>query len=71
MNGLSEFFAMGGYAPYVWGAYGLAAVVLVGLLVATLRRLRESEATLRTLEQARPPRRRRPARAETDGSDDS
>lgn len=75
MDGLGEFFAMGGYAPYVWGAYGLAAIVLVGLLVATLKRLRESEATLRALEQARPPRRarpgRRPAPAETDGTDDA
>ena len=25
----TEFFAMGGYAPYVWGVYGIALVVLV------------------------------------------
>jgi heme exporter protein CcmD len=24
----SEFFAMGGYAPFVWSVYGLAALVL-------------------------------------------
>jgi heme exporter protein D len=24
----SEFFAMGGYAAYVWGSFGLAAVAL-------------------------------------------
>ncbi|MGB2942147.1 MAG: heme exporter protein CcmD [Candidatus Macondimonas sp.] len=26
---IAEFFAMGGYAPYVWGSYGLALAVLV------------------------------------------
>lgn len=26
---IAEFFAMGGYAPYVWGSYGLALVVLI------------------------------------------
>jgi heme exporter protein D len=25
---MSEFFAMGGYASFVWSSYGLAAVVL-------------------------------------------
>jgi heme exporter protein D len=25
---MSEFFAMGGYAGYVWSSYGIAAVVL-------------------------------------------
>jgi heme exporter protein D len=24
----AEFFAMGGYAPYIWGVYAIAAVVL-------------------------------------------
>ena len=26
---MSEFLAMGGYAPYVWSAYGVTLVVLV------------------------------------------
>lgn len=34
----NTFFDMGGYAFYVWTAYGLAAVVLLGNLAATLRR---------------------------------
>ena len=25
----ADFLAMGGYAPYVWSSYGLAAVVVV------------------------------------------
>ncbi len=27
---MSEFLAMGGYAFYVWGAYGVAALVVAG-----------------------------------------
>jgi len=27
---VAEFLAMGGYAFFVWGAYGLVAVVLIG-----------------------------------------
>lgn len=28
MSSVSEFFAMGGYAFYVWGSYGVTAVFL-------------------------------------------
>jgi len=34
----SEFFAMGGYALYVWGAYGVTAIALVLEPVWTARR---------------------------------
>ena len=27
-NSVGDFFAMGGYALYVWGSYGVTAVVL-------------------------------------------
>jgi heme exporter protein D len=39
-----EFFAMGGYAFYVWGSYGVAAVLVVAelwLLVSRRRTLLE------------------------------
>jgi heme exporter protein D len=49
---------MGGYAAYVWSAYGFAAVVLVALLVQSWRRARRREAEF---EQVR--RLARPARA--------
>lgn len=26
---MKEFFAMGGYAPFVWGSYGVMAVLLI------------------------------------------
>ncbi|EID0693745.1 heme exporter protein CcmD [Vibrio vulnificus] len=35
---LSEFFAMGGYASYVWGAFGITFLSMVILLISSLRR---------------------------------
>jgi len=50
---LSDFFAMGGYAQYVWGAYGAALVVLVGNIWSALRRDRTVRKELRNLEELR------------------
>lgn len=63
---MAEFFAMGGYAVYVWSAYAVAAAVLIAMLAATLIGLRRREALLRALEDGRP--RRRERRAEADGA---
>lgn len=35
-----DFFYMGGYWPYVWASYGIAAVVLALNVVVALRRAR-------------------------------
>ena len=47
----SEFFNMGGYGLYVWGSYGMAALVLAfNVLAARLREKsvrRELEETMR------------------------
>ncbi len=56
MGGLEAFFHMGGYAAYIWPAYGTAAVVLIGLLATSFRAMREAE---RTAESERPARPRR------------
>lgn len=64
---MADFFAMGGYAAYVWPAYALAALVMVGILVASIRELRSREATLKALEGSRPARRR--SRREAAGPD--
>lgn len=32
-NSVSEFFAMGGYALYVWGSFGATVAVVVGEIV--------------------------------------
>ena len=50
---MGTFFEMGGYAAYVWPAYGLATLVVVGLLILSVRRLRSAERMLTLLEQAR------------------
>ena len=44
---MSDFFAMGGYGLYVWTAYGVSAVVLIGGAILTLRTLkaRQNELT--------------------------
>ncbi len=56
---MSDFLAMGGYAAYVWPCYALTALVMLGLLVATLRRQRRLRRRLDALEG---PGRRRGAR---------
>ena len=39
MEQLQTFLAMGGYGAFVWPAFGVTALVMVGLLAASLRRL--------------------------------
>src|SRR5712671_1107172 len=39
-GGLPAYLAMGGYAAFVWPAYGIAAAVLGGLAIYWWRRLR-------------------------------
>ncbi len=40
---MSEYFAMGGYAAFIWPSYGVAAVLLVVLFLLSARRLRAAE----------------------------
>ncbi|RXP95201.1 heme exporter protein CcmD [Vibrio parahaemolyticus] len=35
---LSDFFAMGGYASYVWSAFGITSLSMLILLITSLRR---------------------------------
>ncbi len=35
---MDEFFYMDGFARYVWSAYGVTALILVGLIAASLWR---------------------------------
>jgi heme exporter protein D len=48
---LSEFLAMGGYAAYVWSAFGFALVVLLGLLGQSWRAAHQREAELAQLRE--------------------
>jgi len=44
---IEALIAMGGHGPYVWSAYSITLVVLVGLVVAPLRRRRQFLVNLR------------------------
>ena len=57
MQSITTFFAMGGYAGFVWPAYAAAALGLAGLLSASRRTLRARERELAALEAAMPRRR--------------
>ncbi len=52
MEGFGMFFEMGGYAGFVWPAFGLTAVVMVALVVSTLRQLAQNRRRLEMLETA-------------------
>jgi heme exporter protein D len=55
---VSQFFAMGGYAAYVWPAFGFAALVLVGLLAQSWYAARRREAEFEQLKRLAGPQRR-------------
>jgi heme exporter protein D len=60
---VSEFFAMGGYAGYVWPAFGFAALVLIGLLAQSWVAARRREAEFEQLRRLSGPQRRGRAEA--------
>jgi heme exporter protein D len=41
---MSEFFAMGGYGAYIWGAYGVTFALLALEVIFLLKRKREAKA---------------------------
>ena len=43
MTMILNALALNGYGPYVWPAYGFAAIVLIGLFVTARRRLTQAE----------------------------
>jgi heme exporter protein D len=49
MSAIGSWFAMGGYAGFVWPAYGVAAIVLGGLAILSCRRHRRSADALARL----------------------
>jgi heme exporter protein D len=65
MQNISEYFAMGGYAGFVWSAYGAAALILIGLLVMSWRNLRARQVEVAALEAASPRRRAQADKAES------
>ena len=47
---MSEFFSMGGYAAFIWPAYGLTAVVMAMVIIVSRRSLKDAQATLERLQ---------------------
>jgi len=66
MEQFGAFFHMGGYAAFVWPAFGITALVLVVLFLVSWRQLKASEADLARLEGKGRARRRREAPVEPD-----
>jgi len=58
MDALGHFLAMGGYARFVWPAYGLAVLVLAAMALQSYRAWRRQQSLWSALEAARPQRRR-------------
>ena len=64
---MSEFFAMGGYAAFIWPAYAVATLLLFGLLALSVKSMREREALVESLRSSRG-RRRSEETATTDSA---
>jgi heme exporter protein D len=59
---MAAYFAMGGYARFVWPAYAVAALVLLGLLFWSLASYRRIKIELAAREAKSPRRRKQAAR---------
>ena len=50
MEVVSGFLNMGGYAAFIWPAYGITTIVLIGLFLLGLRFQRLSNTKLKAME---------------------
>tara|TARA_R110000824_G_scaffold118960_10_gene271788 strand:- start:41836 stop:42051 length:216 start_codon:yes stop_codon:yes gene_type:complete len=48
---MADFFAMGGYAGFVWSSYAVVGLVMLGLVFVIWRDLRRQKALLAVLEK--------------------
>ncbi len=53
MDAMGQFFAMGGYAGYVWPAFAIVLLVMAILWIASIRAWRASENILTALRKNR------------------
>ena len=51
---MSEFFAMGGYASFIWPAYGISALVLIGILLQSRAAWHRASREVASLEEGAP-----------------
>ena len=71
MAEIYEFLAMGGYARFVWPAYGVALIVIGGLAIQSVRGLRALRREVAALEDGGSGRSRRARTRPGSGSDDA
>jgi len=57
LDRILDFLAMGGYAVFVWPAYGATFLTMAALLVAALRAYQKAEREVARLQEGRPRRR--------------
>ena len=46
---LIHYLNMGGYGHFIWSAYGLSAVIIIGLIIQSRRFLKSTEIKLQSL----------------------
>ena len=59
MDGITDFLSMGGYAEFVWPAFGVTIAVMAALVIVSRRALLADRRTLESLESLRESRRNR------------
>ena len=59
---LADYLAMGGYAAYVWSAFGIALLLLLGLFVQSSQAARRRELELEQLRSEIRPQRAKAVR---------
>lgn len=52
-DSFADFLAMGGYAPYVWGSYGVCVVLIIVLTVQSVIRWKRHQRELTLLKASR------------------
>jgi len=52
MQAVSDYLSMGGYAAFIWPAYGIAALILIAFALDSWLRLKRAAVALRRLEAA-------------------
>ena len=51
MSALTEYFSMGGDGRFIWSAYAVAGVILIGLLAASVSGFRARRSELKALQK--------------------
>ena len=51
---MTEFWDMGGYGTFIWPSYGISALVLLGLVMGGVWRMKRVQSALAEFEQESP-----------------